>query len=139
MQVIDGKDMILGRMATTVAKKILGGEEVVIVNAESVILSGKKQMVIKKYQKEYKAGSKYNGPFWPKRPDLFVKRSIRGMIPWNKMTGRNAFKRLKVYMGVPEEYQSTQMMLIENAKAMNLGTLNRVKVGVLCKQLGWSG
>ncbi len=139
IQVIDATDLVLGRMATTIAKKIIEGEEVAVVNAESAVISGKKKMIIDKYKKAYAAGSKYNGPFWPKRPDLFVKRSVRGMIPWKKASGKEAFKRLKVYIGVPDAYKEVEAMVCETAKASDLGTLNRIKVGVLCKQLGWSG
>lgn len=139
MQVIDAKDLVLGRMASEVAKRIMRGEELIIVNSEEAVISGKKQMLITKYKKDYSAGSKFDGPFWPKRPDLFVKRAIRGMVPWNKLKGREAFKRVKAYLGVPEEYKTAELISFETAKAADLGTLNRIKVGVLCKQLGWSG
>lgn len=139
MQVIDATDLVLGRMCSEVAKRIMRGEELVIVNAENAVISGKRSMLIAKYKKDFSAGAKNDGPFWPKRPDLFVKRAIRGMVPWNKFTGREAFKRVKAYLGVPDEYKSAELISFDTAKAADLGTLNMIKVGVLCKQLGWSG
>jgi len=138
MQIIDATDLVLGRMCSEVAKRIMRGEELIIVNAENAVISGKKSMLIARYKNDYSAGAKNDGPFWPKRPDLFVKRAIRGMVPWNKFTGREAFKRVKAYLGVPDEYKGMEFTTFETAKAADLGTLNRIKVGDLCKQIGWS-
>ena len=132
-QIIDATGLILGRLASSVATSILKGQNVVIVNAEKAVISGKKEMVISRYKTKYKSGSKYGGPFWPKRPDLFVKRSVRGMIPWHKARGREAYKRLKVYMGLPGEFKEKAVTL-ESAMSK---TENCICVETLCKELGW--
>lgn len=136
VRVIDAANLILGRMCTSVAKGILAGEEIAVVNAEKAVVSGKWKMVIGEHKKEYKSGNKLYGPRWPKRPDQFVRRSIRGMIPWKNTRGREAFKNVKVYIGVPEELKGQELEVIENAKLEKLGTLHYVRIEEICKQLG---
>lgn len=138
MKVIDATDLILGRMCTSVAKSILKGEEVAVVNAEKAVVSGKWNMIIDEHKKEYQSGNRQYGPKWPRRPDQFVRRSIRGMIPWKNTRGREAFKLVRVHIGVPEELKSQKIEVIEDARLKRLGTLHYVHVGDICKQLGWS-
>lgn len=138
MKVIDATGLILGRMCTRVAKSILAGEEVAVVNAEKAVVSGKWNMVVDEHKKEYRSGNRQYGPRWPKRPDQFVRRSIRGMIPWRNTRGREAFKLVKVYVGIPEGLKSQKLEVIEDAKLERLGTLHYVPVGEICRQLGWS-
>jgi len=138
VRVIDATNLILGRMCTSVAKGILGGEEIAVVNAEKAVVSGKWQMVIEEHKKEYKSGNRQYGPRWPTRSDQFVRRSIRGMIPWKNTRGREAFKNVKVYIGVPDELKEMKMEILDNAKLEKLGTLHYVKVEDICKQLGGS-
>ena len=49
--VIDGSNHILGRLASIVAKKLLQGERVVVVNAESIVVSGERRRVIEGYKR----------------------------------------------------------------------------------------
>jgi large subunit ribosomal protein L13 len=105
-RVINADGHILGRLASHVAKMLLLNERIIIVNAEKVIISGKKRKIIDHYKERSNIHTHTNpirGPFWPKRADNFVQRTIRGMLPWKKDRGRQAYKRLKVYEGVPEK------------------------------------
>jgi len=99
MILIDGTDQVLGRMATQVAKKLISGEEVVIINAEKVIISGSKKAVFEEYTHKFSQGGLRKGPFYPRSPDRIVRRAIRGMLAYDKPHGKEAFKRLKVYIG----------------------------------------
>ena len=101
-QVINGKNAVLGRLATYVAKAILNGDEIVIVNAEKVIITGSPKKIIGNYLKKRRIGSPKHGPFFPKKPDLILRRTIRGMLP-KTTKGRNAFKKLKVHIYTPKE------------------------------------
>ncbi|MCK5660568.1 MAG: 50S ribosomal protein L13, partial [Methanosarcinales archaeon] len=79
--VIDAEHMILGRLSSHVAKRLLAGETIDIINAEKTIISGSKVTTLGEYKDSMKRGSKENGPYYPKRPDMILKRTIRGMLP----------------------------------------------------------
>jgi len=101
MMIIDGTDLILGRMASEAAKMLLAGDTVVIVNAEKVVISGSKEAVFAKYKKMRDCGDVYKGPFVSRMPDRLVRRTVRGMLPRKKAKGKEAFGKLSVYIGVP--------------------------------------
>ncbi|MBN2121847.1 50S ribosomal protein L13 [Candidatus Micrarchaeota archaeon] len=139
MIVIDAKDARLGRLSTFVAKKLLEGEEVRIINAEEAVLSGKPQVTIEKYnarrQLQFK-GNPEKSPYWPKVPDRFVKRLIRGMLPRKKARGREAYGKLRVYMGVPADVKG-EPVKVEGAE---LGKLTKyIKIKELCRHIGYQG
>ncbi len=139
MIVIDAKDARLGRLSTFVAKKLLEGEEVRIVNAEEAVLSGKPQVTIERYtarrQLQFK-GNPEKSPYWPKVPDRFVKRLIRGMLPRKKARGREAYGKLRVYMGVPADVKE-EPTRVEGAE---LGKLNKyIRIKELCRHIGYQG
>ena len=136
MTVIDASNLILGRMASNVASRLLDGEEIKIINAEKAIISGRKDTTFERYRKYVERGSKEFGPYFPKRPDLIVKRAIRGMIPHKKKTGREAYKRLKVYIGVPEDLSKEQTSTVEKADITRLSTSNYTVLGDLSRKLG---
>jgi len=114
--VIDAADTTLGRLSTVVAKRLLSGEEIAIVNSEKAIILGKKRMIKNRYKDKRDVGTYRKGPFFPKTPDRIVKRTIRGMIPYQKPHGRTAFKRLKCYIHIPKEFEKTKMETIDAAK-----------------------
>lgn len=136
MTVIDANNLILGRMASIVAKKLLNGEEIRIINAEKAIISGRKDATFERYRRYVDRGSREFGPHFPRRPDQIVVRTIRGMIPHKKMTGREAYKRLKVYIGVPQELSKEQATTIEGAGITRLSTSNYTALGDLSRKLG---
>lgn len=103
--VISAEGAVLGRLGTHVAKRLLNGEEIAVVNSEKAIITGKKTMVKAQYLHRREQGTYRKGPFFPRMPDAMVKRTIRGMIPYQTPKGRSAFKRLKCYMGIPKEFE----------------------------------
>lgn len=134
MTVIDASNLILGRMASIVAKRLLNGEEINIINAEKAVISGKKH-VIDRYRAYIQRGSREKGPYFPKRCDRIVKRTIRGMIPYKKAKGMEAFKKLKVYIGVPSELSQEKAETIQDAN-MSISTSNYIILGELSRRLG---
>ena len=76
--VIDADKHILGRLSTNIAKRILNGEEVIVVNAEKAIITGDRQVIFNKYLDKYHRGKQTSGPFFPKRADLILKKTVRG-------------------------------------------------------------
>jgi len=120
MKIYDATNQIAGRLATRVAKDILNGEQVVIVNAEKAVLAGKKRAKFEEYKQKIDRGDVKKGPFYPRYPDAILRRIIRGMIPWHKPKGREAFKRLRVFIGEPEEFKNKEKIKVEDADASKL-------------------
>jgi len=113
--VIDAEMSILGRLCTKIASKLLSGEEVVVVNAEKAIITGSKEDIFAEYRQKKMRGKVMHGPFYPRRADLIMKRTVRGMLPWDMPRGRNAYKLLKVYVGIPREFDAVEKIKFEGA------------------------
>ncbi|MCL6578434.1 MAG: 50S ribosomal protein L13 [Candidatus Bathyarchaeota archaeon] len=135
--VINAEGLILGRMTSIIAKRLLNGEEIVIVNAEKAVLSGKKKSKVTEAKEFLEVGSPKMGPFHPRRPDRIVRRTVRGMLPYRQPKGKQAYKRLKVFIGLPEEFKDQKMETIEAAQAKKL-TCPYFTIGELAKELGWN-
>jgi len=134
--VIDAEDLILGRMASVVAKRLLNGERIIIVNAEKAVISGKRLSIIREAKEFLQVGHHRKGPFHPRRPDQIVKRTIRGMLPRKKPRGKDALKRLRVYIGVPKELEDRRKETIPEAHAGKL-RCPFIRVADLAKEIGW--
>lgn len=133
--IIDGTNLILGRLATTAAKKSLQGEEVVIVNCANVVVTGDKKKNLAKYKQKSERGARDTGPYIPRQSDKFVKRTIRGMLPYKKPRGRDAFKSIRCYVGVPENLKGEPETL-KNADISKVTQTKHITVKELCKSLG---
>ena len=134
--VVDAEDLVLGRMASIVAKRLLKGERIELVNAESVVVSGKRLQVIKEWKKFLEVGGRKRGPIHWRRPNTMVRRTIRGMLPYRKTRGREAFKRLRVHIGVPEELAGVEKETISEAHVSRLGG-RYVTIGEIAVNIGW--
>lgn len=106
MKIYDGKDKILGRLASQVASELLDGEEVKVTNAEKIFIVGDKKNILEDYREKRARGKQMNGPNFPRRPEKIFRRTVRGMLPSQKPRGRKAFKRLKAYIGTPAEIEN---------------------------------
>ncbi|HJJ90406.1 MAG TPA: 50S ribosomal protein L13 [Methanocorpusculum sp.] len=134
--VIDGKNLLLGRMCSLVSKRILSGEEIAIINSEKVIVSGSRAKVIEEYYQKRMRGSVEGGPFYPRRPDQIVKRTVRGMIPYKTKTGAAAFRRVKTYVGVPYELKDKETEVLETAHRDRLSSARYITIGAISTNLG---
>ena len=135
MLVIDATNARLGRLASYVAKLALKGEEIAIVNAEKAIITGDPQMVTQRYLARRQRGSPHHGPFFPKRPDLIVYRAIRGMVPRKKAKGREALRRIKIYLGVPDELKDKEITRF--AEMQKPIECKYITIYELSRRLGW--
>ncbi|MBL80519.1 MAG: 50S ribosomal protein L13 [Euryarchaeota archaeon] len=106
--VYDATDKILGRLASQVAKQLMaarkaGSEQrVIIYNAEHAVVSGPRTKVLADYDSKYKLNHPRKGPFYPRMPDQILKRTVRGMLPYQKnSSGRGALRDLRVMIGKP--------------------------------------
>ena len=119
MIVIDAKESVMGRVATKVAKLALQGEKVAVVNAERAIIVGNPEFLRLKYKDRLDRrvlGNPHFGPKLSRLPERLMRRAIRGMLPFKESKGRNAFKRVMTYVGVPEKLKSEKAIVIEEAR-----------------------
>jgi large subunit ribosomal protein L13 len=111
--VVDADGQVLGRLATAIARKLIGkdkpeytpfldcGDHIVVINAERVRLTGNKMD-----QKVYRHHSGYPGglkevsirSLMQRRPEEVIREAVLGMLPKNKLRARRA-KKLRVYAG----------------------------------------
>ena len=134
--VIDAEGLILGRMASVVAKRLLEGERIDIVNAEGAVVSGKRLQVIKERKEFLEVGGPTKGPFHYRKPNAIIRRTVRGMLPHRKPRGRDAYRRLKVYIGVPRKLGGVEAESIEVAHVDRLRG-RYITVGEIAKNIGW--
>lgn len=134
--IIDASGMILGRLASLAATELLAGEEIAIVNAEKAIISGRRESVYREYEEMKNKGSTEKGPHYPKRPERIMKRTVRGMLPHKTKRGRDAMSRLKIYVGVPSEFEGMKIERPEAAKMTRLGTAKYVELGDVSRKFG---
>ena len=134
MAVIDADGLILGRLSTHVAKRLLSGEEIAIINAEKAIISGNKVQLLAHYKHRRERGTRNHGPFFPRSADMILKRTVRGMLAFRKPSGRAAYKRLRVYVGVPNELKSEKAESVESARKSEL--VRYTTLGAIAKELG---
>jgi large subunit ribosomal protein L13 len=109
MAIIDADNVVLGRVASVIAKRLLNGEEIVVVNAEKALILGSREHIINDYLHKRARRHQRKGPFFPKKADQIFKRTVRGMLPYQKPRGREALKRLKVHIGVPPEFEGKKV------------------------------
>ncbi len=136
--IIDGEGLIMGRLASTVSKMLLNGEKVVVLNAEKILISGTKEWAYARYKQRVDRASISNprrmGPKYPRRPDDIFRRTVRGMLPYRKASGREAFKGLKVFVGVPQEFEGAEVFKLEEAVPKNIK--KSIELGTVSKLLG---
>jgi large subunit ribosomal protein L13 len=135
--IIDATGLILGRLSSFVAKRLLQGEKIIVLNAEKAIISGKRLSRVNEAKTFLEVGHPRKGPYHPRRPDRILRRTVRGMLPRRKPKGQEAYRRLSVYLGVPEEFKGKEMQTIPSANAEKLGC-PYITLGELAKEIGWS-
>ncbi len=125
--VIDAEGKVLGRLSTAIAKIISGknkptytpfldtGDHVIVINAEKVVLTGKKES-----DKIYRSHSLYPGGLKSKaarfvraeKPEAMIEEAVWGMLPKNKI-GRKMLKKLKVYRGTKHPHEAQRPETVE--------------------------
>lgn len=139
VKIYDATGQVLGRLASVVAKQLLNGEQVNVICAEKTVISGSKNATdayfLAKTDKKHQTGGKLKGPFVRRLPDRIVSRTIRGMLPFKTPHGREAFRRLKVYAGLPEGIDRSEVLVLE--KSRKAGKLKKqTTVLAVSKRLG---
>ena len=125
--VVDAEGLILGRMASKVAKilrgknkpsftpHVDGGDNVIVINAEKVVLSGKK-MTDKVYLRHtgYPGGQRKQTPqdLLAKYPERIVEKAVKGMLPKNKL-GRKLYGNLHVVVGSEHKFEAQKPKVVD--------------------------
>ena len=134
--IIDANNTILGRLGTYAAKKALLGEEIDIVNCENSVITGDRKRIFRDYERSFRMGIHTKGPFFYRMPDRFVKRAIRGMIPYKRERGKAAFKNIRCHIGIPEIFKDQKFETIKNATVGKVPNLKYVTIREICMHVG---
>jgi len=113
--VVDATGAIAGRLASHLAKRLMQGETIVVVNAERALITGSPSAIKARYDFKTTVGTRRKGPFPSRMPHLLLKRTVRGMIPYQRPNGRAALKRLTCHIGVPPQLSKEKIEKIEDA------------------------
>lgn len=143
--VIDGSNHRLGRLASKVAKMLLEGKRVVVLNADKIVVTGSKSAILARYQylldRTWLSSIERVQVWNPRRPDRIFWYTVRRMLPRKKPKGREALSRLRVYNGVPEEFANVKAITVEDA--LHRSEINRsgklikwMTLGELSKLIG---
>jgi large subunit ribosomal protein L13 len=135
--VIDADGLILGRMASIIAKRLLNGETIEVINAQNVVISGNKVKLVEEWKEFIKVGGFGKGPVHHRRPHEIVRRTVRGMLPYRIPKGAAAYKRLHVHIGVPDELEKVEKQSLPECHSSNLNH-RYVTVGQLAESIGWN-
>ncbi len=125
---------MIGRFSSAVAKRLLNGEEIHVVNAEKALITGSKPWLLAEFKHRRDIGSQRKGPFYPRRPDRILHRAIRGMLPYQRPRGRTALKRLRVYVDVPQGLKDKPLERIPGADAVR--TARYLTLAEIAQRLG---
>ena len=125
--IYDGSEAVFGRIASKVAKDLLKGDYVDVINCEKIIISGDKKLLAKKIlaKKEMGSGGSLKGPKYPRVADRLVKRMIRGMLPRDRAKGREAIKRLKCYIG-EKNNEGVEVVKLNHRKPMKFASVAEI-------------
>ena len=139
--VVDATDHIAGRLSSQIAKLLLKGNRVSLINCEKIMISGTRENIIKEYREFLEINSIINpkhGPVHYRRPDTMITKMIRGMLPYGrKPSGIEAHKRLRAYIGSPKELKSIEKIQFEKAK-IKKSSSNYTTMGELGRVIGWT-
>lgn len=133
--IIDADNLVLGRASSFIAKNALLGETIEVINCEKAVIIGTRSEIFARYKQKYDRGIPSKGPFLFRNPEKFFKRTIRGMLPHKKETGRKALDRVKCYAGVPENLKGKEATKLKKAM-LPKANLGYVTVKDVCKFLG---
>ena len=138
MHIVDGTNMIFGRLASQIAKRLMKGEEVHLVNAERMVIVGRPEQIAQRYLTKRglrNKGTPERSPVWAKIPHLLVKRMVRGMLPRETARGKAALKKLMVFTGNPKKLEAN----LKLEKASFDGISKHITIHQICRRIGYMG
>ncbi|MEM1677836.1 MAG: 50S ribosomal protein L13 [Ignisphaera sp.] len=139
--VIDAENALLGRLASNVAKLLLMGFKVHVINIEKALVSGDRKMIIESYKLLLNVRTHRN-PYRhsmkrPRNPIAIFKSSVKRMLPKHNWRGVTILKNVKAYIGTPKEFDGRERIKIADIDAENLKRRTVVRVSEIAEALGW--
>ncbi len=138
--IVDATNAVAGRLASKVAKLLLDGYKVYVVNVEKALVTGKRKRVINDFKRRLEIKSNVNprrhGPFKPRSPEGIFRRMVRGMLPRRKPRGKEAFRRLRVYRGVPDNLKDKEATVFQDSLYRE-NPYGYVYLEEIAREIGW--
>ncbi|KAL7669949.1 hypothetical protein ACOME3_004895 [Neoechinorhynchus agilis] len=139
---IDAKDHLMGRLASTVAKALLQGQRVVVVRCELINISGsfyRNKLKFLEYLKKRCNVNPKRGPFHFRAPSMMFRKAVRGMVPRKKKRGDRALALLKTFEGIPPSYHKRKRLVVPSAlRPVRLRPGRKYcQLGRLAHEVGW--
>mmetsp|Transcript_50141 Transcript_50141/g.107443 ORF Transcript_50141/g.107443 Transcript_50141/m.107443 type:complete len:202 (+) Transcript_50141:73-678(+) len=140
--VVDCRGHLLGRLASTLAKELLNGQQVVCVRTEDINISGslyRNKLKYANFRRKHMNSQPKKGPLHYRSPSKILWRTIRGMVPHKTPRGAAALDRLKSFEGIPHPYDRKKRMVLPHClKVLRLRPERHYcKLGDLSKEVGW--
>lgn len=136
--IIDGSDLILGRLGSNVSKRLLLGESIKIVNCKDIVILGRKKYLVERYKNKISNKVIKQGPYVSRSPADLVRRALRNMLPYKNQRGIEAYKRVKCFNSVPSTLLNANKEVVESAKLDDNTVFYYTKVGEISKVLGYN-
>jgi len=136
--VIDGKDLILGRLGSNISKRLLLGESISIINCKDVVILGRKKVLVDRYKLKLSNNVTKQGPYYSRGPLDIVKRAFRNMLPYKNQRGVDAFKRVKCYNSIPRILESVKSTTLEDAKMDDTKVFYYTRIEEISRGLGYN-
>lgn len=136
---VDATNLIVGRMASLVAERLLKGESVVVINTEKAVFTGNPVILQKLWQTRLDLrprGNPEKAPRFSRMPDRIVREIIEGMVPFKTQRGVEAMRRLKTFIGKPAQVEGKTFKGLDEAK--NAKTKGVTTVLELSQALGYN-
>ncbi len=136
MILVNAENRVVGRISSFAAKKALQGEQVTVLNAEKAIISGSKEFAMQRLKTRLdlvKKGNPEGGAKYSRMPDRVLRMAIRGMLPWKRKSGREAYKKVYVFIGLPKQFEGSKFIeLPGKTKSFT----KSAELGEICRLLG---
>ena len=134
MKIVNAEGKVLGRLASEVAQYARDGEEVRVVNSSEAVISGDEAEIKEEYETKYVRGRRDRGPYFPKRADKILKRTVRNMLP-DGSNGRDTRSNVRTYLGVPDQMED-EVEEVDVKSGDELKHRNYVKLGEVSDFIG---
>jgi large subunit ribosomal protein L13 len=109
--IVDAKGLVAGRLASKIAKRLINGEILTIVNAGEAVVVGKRSAIMPKFKQRVDASVHSNphyGPKYDRIPSKILRRMVRGMLPNKKRTSERLITNLTVYNEIPSGMEKNE-------------------------------
>ncbi|MEM3361881.1 MAG: 50S ribosomal protein L13 [Candidatus Anstonellaceae archaeon] len=137
MKIYNAKGQIAGRLASKIAKELLEGEKIIVVNAQDLVISGSYFNNVEKLKIRRSLTDKRNPEHnekFPAVPYKLFKKMVRGMLPKKTSRSKVALKNLKVYDDIPQDIDQSQII---NPNLEKLSLLKYVTLKKICEAFGY--